>query len=72
MRDGDWGGATEASIALVSNWLLERHNSVVLEGTLAAFYRAKQDPRNQLHYSAFKQGLIDMVDAESARELLAR
>ena len=45
---------------------------MVLEGTLAAFYRAKQDPRNQLHYSAFKQGLIDMVDAESARELLAR
>ena len=72
VRDGDWGGATEANIALVSNWLLERHNSVVLEGTMAAFYRAKQDPRNQLHYSAFKQGLIDMVDAESARELLAR
>jgi len=56
----------------VTCWILERHASVVLEGTLAHFYRTKQDPRNQLHYAAFQNGLVDMVSAESARELLER
>lgn len=68
----DWGAATEANIALVSNWLLERHSEVVLAGTLAKFFASKQDPRQQVHYSAYEQGISHIIRGESVLELLAR
>ncbi len=69
----DWPlGTAEATVALVSNWMLERHNQTVLAGTLARFFSAKQDPRQQVHYSSYEQGIKHLVSGESARELIAR
>lgn len=68
----EWNTTDETLIERVSCWILERHMEVVLEGALAHFYRTKQDPRNQLHYAAYKEGLVNMVSAESSRELLER
>lgn len=72
VETNDWDGAAEADIDLVSNWLLERHNNIVLTGTLANFFKTKADQRQSVHYSAYEQGIKHMVSAESARELLAR
>lgn len=68
----DYGGATEAQIALVSHWQLERHNAVLLNGTLARFFASKQDPRQQVQYSAYEQGISHMIRGESSTELWAR
>lgn len=68
----DWGAALDADIALVSNWLLERHNIVVLNGTMAKFFAAKQDPRQQVHYSSYEQGITHMIRGESSTELWGR
>jgi hypothetical protein len=67
-----WGGAVEATIAKVSNWMLERHNHVVLNGTLARFFASKQDPRQTVHYSAYEQGITHISRSESWKELAAR
>lgn len=72
VKANDWGGATEADIDLVSNWMLERHNNVVLSGTLANFFKAKSDERQRTHFAAYEQGISHMVRGESARQLLAR
>lgn len=72
VETNDWGAATEADIALVSNWLLERHSEVVLAGTLQLFFASKQDPRQQVHYSAYEQGIGHIIRGESVLELLAR
>lgn len=67
-----WGGATPAQLELVTNWMLERHNHVVLQGTLARFFATKQDPRQQVHYSAYEQGITHITRSESRKELAAR
>lgn len=66
----DYGSATDAQIDLVSNWILERHNNTVLQGTLAKFFSSKQDPRQQVHYSAYEQGVSHIIRSESNREIL--
>jgi hypothetical protein len=71
VKTNSWA-ATAANIALVSNWMLERQNSLILDGTLASFFAVKQDPRQQVHYSKFEQGINHLVSAESHRELLTR
>ena len=58
-------------IDAVSNWLLERHNSVVEAGTLAKFFASKSDPRQQVHYSIYQQGISHIIRAESTVELEA-
>jgi hypothetical protein len=60
---------TDADIDAVSNWMLEKHNKTVLAGTLAALYADKQDPRQNVNYSKFNQGIADMIRAESTTEL---
>jgi hypothetical protein len=65
-----FGTATDAAVDMVSNWLLERHNNVILQGTLAKFFSSKQDPRQQVHYSAYEQGITHIIRSESNRELL--
>lgn len=67
---GDFGDATAEQINLVSNWQLERHTKTVQEGTLASFFAAKNDPRQQVHYSAFEQGIRHIQRAEGIEELL--
>ena len=62
--ENGWGAATEEQVELVSNWLLEHHNFVVLAGTLAKFFAAKQDPRQTVHYSQFEQGFNHMISGE--------
>lgn len=68
----DWGTASEADIALVSNWMLERHNKVVMDGTMSNFFASKQDPRQQVKYAAYEQGIGHIIRGESTLELLAR
>ena len=70
--NADWGGALAADIAKVSNWMLERHNHVVYNGTLARFFASKQDPRQSVHYSAYEQGISHMIRAEGIQELVNR
>lgn len=72
MAENDWNTTDEDAIAQVSNWLLERHSEVVLNGTLAKFFASKQDPRQQVHYSAFEQGISHIIRGESSLELRAR
>lgn len=60
----------EAAIALVSNWMLERHNEVVAAGALSHLFAAKSDPRQGVHYSKFQQGIADIIRSEGQRELL--
>lgn len=72
VASGAWGGASPGAIDLVSNWMLERHSHVVQAGTLAKFFASKQDPRQQVHYSAFEQGITHIIRGESVQELLQR
>lgn len=72
VETGDYGTATEEQIALVSNWILERHNNVVYQGTLAKFFASKQDPRQSVHYSAFEQGITHIIRGEASSELMGR
>lgn len=65
----DWDNPGE--VAKVSNWMLERHNSVVEAGTLAKFFASKSDPRQQVHYAIYQQGIAHMIRAESTVELEA-
>lgn len=67
-----WNTTDEAEIARVSNWQLERHNAVVLSGTLARFFASKQDPRQTVHYSAYEQGITHITRSESWKELAAK
>lgn len=69
---GEYNTNDPALLDLVTNWILDRHNDLVFEGAMAHFYRTKQDPRNQLHYAAFNQGMSALKGAESANELVAR
>jgi len=69
---GEWNTADPAVIDTVSNWMLERHNATVEAGTLARFFAGKQDPRQQLHYSIFQQGLTTIEKSEGIEELLGR
>lgn len=69
---GEWSEPEPAAVALVSNWLLERHSETVLSGTLAKFFATKQDPRQQVHYSAYEQGVSHIIRGESVLELLQR
>lgn len=68
----DWNGASEAAIALVSNWMLERHSDVVMNGTMSNFFASKQDPRQQVKYAAYEQGINHIIRGESPLEILAR
>jgi len=68
----DWTDTTPAALDLVTNWVLERHSSVVEAGVLQRFFAAKQDPRQQLHFSIFTAGLADIQRAEGIEELLGR
>lgn len=72
VENNDWSTTDEATLAKVTNWQLERHNSVVLDGTLARFFKTRQDPRQQVHYSAYEQGITHIIRAESPSELIAR
>lgn len=62
---------TDAAIALVSNWQLERHNKAMLSGTLAAFFSSKQDPRQGVHYSDYEQRITHLIRAEGVSQLAA-
>lgn len=68
----EWNTQDADVIDLVSNWFLERHNHVVLKGTLARFYADKADPRQQVAYSAYEQGITHMIRSEGVQELLGR
>ncbi len=59
-----------AALDLVSNWILERHNEIVQKGTLARFFASKSDPRQQVHYSAYEQGISHIVRGEDVGQLL--
>lgn len=61
----------EAGVPLVANWMLERHNAVVEAGTLAKFFASKSDPRQQVHYSIYQQGVGHIIRSESTVELEA-
>lgn len=61
-----------AAVALVSNWMLERHTSTVEAGTLQRFFASKQDARQALFYSIFEAGINDIQRAEGVEELLGR
>jgi len=69
---GDWAFPAIAAVNAVSNWMLERHNSIVEAGALARFFAGKQDPRQALHYSIFQQGLTTIERSEGVEELLGR
>lgn len=69
---GVWTNDDPAVIDQVSNWMLERHSHVVLQGTLAKFFASKQDPRQGVHYSAYEQGITHIIRGESIQELLQR
>lgn len=64
--------ATEADIAKVSNWMLERHNSYLLHMTLNQFFASKQDPRQSAHYAIAEKEFADIVRGEGTAELKAR
>jgi hypothetical protein len=72
VNTGEYTDDTPAVVALVSNWMLERHNSIVEAGALAKFFAGKQDPRQSLHYTIFQQGLATISKAEGINELLGR
>ena len=61
-----------AQIDLVSNWLLERHNQTVQDGTLARFFKTKQDPRQQMHYSAYEQNVQHLIRGEHIGQQVGR
>ena len=67
---GDWTVPTEAAITQVSNWMLERHNSIVEAGTLQRFFASKQDQRQGLYFSIFNEGLNDIQRAEGIEQIL--
>lgn len=64
--------ATEAQIAQVSNWMLERHNQYVLAATLNSVFAAKSDPRQKNWYSIMEKEFSDIVRGEGTAELKAR
>lgn len=64
--------ATEVDIALVSNWMLERHNQYVLAATLNAFFATKADPRQKTWYAMMEKEFADIVRGEGTAELKAR
>lgn len=72
VRSNDWSTTDPVLLAQVTNWLLERHNELVLNGALARFFKAKQDQRQQVHYSAYEQGLTHLIRSESPLEVIAR
>lgn len=72
VRANDWNSTDPAQLELVTNWMLERHNSIILDGTLARFFKTKQDPRQQVHYSAYEQGISHLIRGESPLEMVAR
>lgn len=71
-ESNSYGGAVQADVDKVSNWMLERHDEVVLAGTLARFFAAKADQRQQVHYAAYEQGISHIIRGEGTFELLAR
>lgn len=72
IQTGEYSDDDPAVVDLVSNWMLERHNSTVEAGALARFFAGKQDPRQSLHYSIFQQGLTTIERSEGIEELLGR
>ena len=76
-RPSIWDGATQTwtnppANDLVTNWLLMRHNEVILSGTLARHFASKADPRQQVHYAQYEQRVKQMRKAEGVDELLGR
>lgn len=59
-------------IDLVSNWLLERHYHVVMDGTLARFFKTKLDQRQQVQFSAYEQGVQHMIRGEHIGQVLGQ
>lgn len=64
--------ATEEQINLVSNWMLERHNSYLEAATLNKFFGSRQDPRQQAQYAIMEKEFADILRGEGAAELKAR
>lgn len=69
---GEWTNDDPEVLARVTNWMLERHNSVVEAGTLARFFAGKADQRQALHYTIFEQGITHIQQSEGIEELLGR
>jgi hypothetical protein len=61
--------ADPALLDLVTNWILQRHNMVVLHGTLAKHFASIQDPRQGVTYSQYEQGFQNIIRAESTQAL---
>lgn len=72
IADGGWTNDDPDAIALVSNWMLERHNAIVEAGTLQRFFASKQDQRQLLFFSIFNEGIADITRSEGIEELLGR
>lgn len=64
--------ATEEQINLVSNWMLERHNSYLEAATLNKFFGSKQDPRQSAQYAIMEKEFADILRGEGTAELKAR
>lgn len=64
--------ATEEQIALVSNWMLERHSSYLQAAALNRFFALKQDPRAAAHYAISEKEFADILRGEGTAELKAR
>lgn len=65
------GGASAEEVArnLVSNWMLERWNGLIEEGTLTKLYGNKEDERSKISFSNFKSFQRNLRAAESIASL---
>lgn len=52
--------------ALVTNWVLERHNECVCSGTANKIFTMLQDPRNTIEYSNYNNLLGALKNAETS------
>ncbi len=52
-----------AAQARVTDWVLQRHFDVVLDGVLATMYKEDNDPRGAAAYARYKQGEEDIRES---------